>query len=137
MLNLTTHEKRKIPGSEGYFGPSWSRDGRYIAADAIDSKTIVLFDFATAKWTNLDSGTGVLRWSPDNRFLYHLSNENGPALVRVRMSDRKVERVAPLNSVRLAGFLAGVAFGLTPDGVPIILRDTGTEEIYSLDWHDN
>ena len=57
MLNLTTHEKRKIPGSEGYFGPSWSRDGRYIAADAIDSKTIVLFDFATAKWTNLDSGT--------------------------------------------------------------------------------
>jgi serine/threonine protein kinase/Tol biopolymer transport system component len=137
MLNLTTHEKRKIPGSEGYFGPAWSPDGRYIAANAIDSQTIVLFDFATGKWTNLDSGTGVLRWSPDSRFLYHLSNENGPAVVRVRMSDRKVERIAPLNSVRLAGFLAGVAFGLTPDGVPIILRDTGTEEIYSLDWHDN
>ena len=137
MLNLAAHEKRKIPGSEGYFGAAWSPDGRYIAANAIDSQTIVLFNFATGKWTNLDSGTGVLRWSPDSRFLYHLSYENGPAVVRVRMSDRKVERIAPLNSVRLAGFLAGVAFGLTPDGVPIILRDTGTEEIYSLDWHDN
>ncbi len=137
MLNLAAHEKRKIPGSEGYFGAAWSPDGRYIASNAIDSQTIVLFNFATGKWTNLDSGTGVLRWSPDSRFLYHLSYENGPAVVRVRMSDRKVERIAPLNSVRLAGFLAGVAFGLTPDGVPIILRDTGTEEIYSLDWHDN
>ncbi len=46
-------------------------------------------------------------------------------------------RIASLKGVRLAGFLAGIAFGLTPDGDPIILRDTGTEEIYSLDWHDN
>ena len=56
----------------------------------------MLFDFETGKWTNLDSGTGVLRWSPDSKFLYHLSCENGPAVVRVRMSDRKVERVASL-----------------------------------------
>jgi hypothetical protein len=58
-----------------------------------------------------------------------------PAVVRIRMSDRKVERVAGLSGVRLAGFLAGIAFGVTPDGDPIILRDTGTEEIYSLDWN--
>ncbi len=137
ILNLTTHEKRKIPGSEDYFAPAWSPDGHYIAAEAIDSRTVVLFDFETGKWTNLDSGAGVLRWSPDSKFLYHLTSENGMAVVRVRISDRKVERVASLNGVRLAGFLAGIGYGLTPDGDPIILRDTGTEEIYSLDWHDN
>jgi hypothetical protein len=30
--------------------------------------------------------------------------------------------------------MAGVAFGMSPDDSPIILRDTGTEEVYSLDW---
>jgi eukaryotic-like serine/threonine-protein kinase len=135
ILNLTTHQKQKIAGSEGYFGPAWSPDGRFIAANSIESQTIVLFDFATGKWASLDSGAGVLRWSPDSKFLYHVSPENGPAVVRVRMSDRKVERIASLKGVRLAGFLAGIAFGVTPDGVPIILRDTGTEEIYSLDWN--
>jgi hypothetical protein len=30
--------------------------------------------------------------------------------------------------------MAGLEFGLTPEGAPIVLRDVGTQEIYSLAW---
>ena len=95
----------------------------------------MLFDVQAGNWSELDSGTGVLRWSPDSKFLYHLQYQNGPAIVRVRIGDRKTERVASLSDIQLTGFMAGLGFGLAADGAPIILRDTGTEEIYSLDWH--
>jgi Tol biopolymer transport system component len=135
IQNLPAREKRKIPGSDGFFAPSWSPDGRYIAANSTRSAAVMLFDVQAGKWSELDSGTGVLRWSPDSKFLYHLQYQNGPAIVRVRISDRKAERVASLSDIHLTGFMAGIGFGLGPDGTPIILRDTGTEEIYSLDWH--
>jgi Tol biopolymer transport system component len=133
-FNLTTHEKKKLPGSDELFSGFWSPDGRYIAANSLTSGTVMLFDFKTNKWTALDTGISVMQWSRDSKYLYHLSRGKDPAVVRVRMSDLKVEPVASLSGVRQTGFLAGVAFGLTPDGCPIILRDNGTEEIYSLDW---
>jgi Tol biopolymer transport system component len=135
IQNLTTREKRKIPSSDGFFAPSWSPDGRYIAANSTRSPAVMLFDVQTSNWSELESGTGILRWSPDGKFLYYLQYKNGPAIVRVRISDRKVERVASLGDIHLTGFMAGLGFGLGSDGTPIILRDSGTEEIYSLDWH--
>lgn len=54
---------------------------------------------------------------------------------RVHVSDRRTEEVASLKGVRQTGRLAGLDFGLTPDGAPLILRDIGTQEVYSLDWH--
>jgi serine/threonine protein kinase/Tol biopolymer transport system component len=134
VLNLTTHEKQKIPGSEGFFAPTWSPDGRYIAAMSIQSQKAALFDSQTKQWTELDSAVGVLRWSRDGKFLYYLQYGMDPAVMRIRIGDRRTERVASLSGVRQAGFMAGVAFGMSPDDSPIILRDTGTEEVYSLDW---
>jgi hypothetical protein len=55
--------------------------------------------------------------------------------MRVRVTDRREEEVASLKGIRQAGRLAGLEFGLTPDGAPIVLRDVGTQEIYSLDWY--
>lgn len=135
IQNLTTREKHKIPDSDGFFAPSWSPDGRYIAANSTRSPEIMLFDVKARKWSKLNDGIGVLRWSPDSKFVYHLQYGHGPTIVRVRMSDRTSEAVASLADIHLTGVMAGLGFGLSPDGAPIILRDTGTEEIYSLDWH--
>ena len=59
----------------------------------------------------------------------------GPDAARVRISDRQLEEVASLKEIRQAGRLAGLEFGMTPDGAPMVLKDVGTQEIYSLDWH--
>jgi hypothetical protein len=36
--------------------------------------------------------------------------------------------------VKRAGANGSFWFGLAPDDSPIVLRDTGTQEIYALDW---
>jgi hypothetical protein len=53
--------------------------------------------------------------------------------MRVRLRDHKVERVADLKNFRQAGFY-NVWLSLAPDDSPLLLRDTGTQEIYALDW---
>ena len=45
-------------------------------------------------------------------------------------------RVAVHRLELTTGRLAGLDFGLTPDGAPLILRDVGTQEVYALDWHE-
>lgn len=57
-----------------------------------------------------------------------------PAILRVRISDRKVERVADLKDVSRAWGVFGFWFGLGPDDFPLILRGTSSDEIYALDW---
>jgi len=41
--------------------------------------------------------------------------------------------VADLKNFRQAGYY-GIWLGLAPDDSPVLLRDTGTQEIYALDW---
>jgi hypothetical protein len=53
--------------------------------------------------------------------------------MRVRLRDHRVERVADLKNFRQAGFY-NVWLSLAPDDSPLLLRDTGTEEVYALDW---
>jgi DNA-binding winged helix-turn-helix (wHTH) protein/Tol biopolymer transport system component len=136
VLNLKTQNVESLPGSEGFFAPSWSPDGRYIGAMASDGQRIMLFDFKSRAWTDLAHGSGLMKWSRDGRYLYYLRYGPESAVMRVRVSDRQEEEVASLKGIRQAGRLAGLEFGLTPDGVPIVLRDVGTQEIYALDWSE-
>jgi NurA-like 5'-3' nuclease len=62
-----------------------------------------------------------------------LHEENQPSVMRVRIRDRKIERVADLKNFRQTGFYS-VWLSLAPDDSPLLLRDTGTQEIYALDW---
>jgi hypothetical protein len=58
------------------------------------------------------------------------------ALLRVRVDDHAVEKVASLEHMKRAGLNGGFWFGITPDNSPLVLRDTGTQEIYALDWQE-
>jgi hypothetical protein len=55
------------------------------------------------------------------------------ALVRIRISDHKTEQVVDLKNFSTTGRYGG-GLSLTPDDSPLLLRDTGTQDVYSVDW---
>ena len=134
ILDINTHQLSTLPGSTGLYAPRWSPDGRYIAAMTFDSRSLMLFDFETQKWEEIAKITlGFPNWSKSGEYVYFLHEENQPSVMRVRIRDRKLERVADLKNFRQAGFWS-VWLGMAPDDSPLLLRDTGTQEIYALDW---
>jgi eukaryotic-like serine/threonine-protein kinase len=136
MLDLKTHLVSALPGSRGLFSPRWSPDGRYIVAMAGDSLSLVLFDFQTQKWLQLAKGrVGFPNWSRDGRYVYFLRSLENRAVLRVRIADRKVEQVADLANFPIVGS-HGPWLGLDPDDSILVLKDTGLQDIYALDWEE-
>jgi Tol biopolymer transport system component/predicted Ser/Thr protein kinase len=134
VLDLSNHQVSTLPGSQGLFSPRWSPDGRYLLAMPINSLSMVLFDFQTEKWSEIMKGSaGFPNWSADGRYVYFLRWPENPAVLRVRASDRKVERVADLKNLRITGYFS-IWLGVAPDDSPLLLRDTGSQDIYALDW---
>jgi Tol biopolymer transport system component len=136
MLDLKTRQVSTLSGSEGLYSPHWSPDGRYILAKSLDSPKLMLFDFSTHKWAELvNSPADYPNWSHDASYIYFINPYIAePAVYRVRISDRKLELVTSLSRQRLGWSIAGKWTGLAGDDSPLVLRDTGSEEIYALDW---
>jgi Tol biopolymer transport system component/DNA-binding winged helix-turn-helix (wHTH) protein len=131
ILSLTTRRISILPGSQGLFSPHWSPNGRCIAALSSDSQSIMLFDLRTQKWSELARIVGAYPiWSHDGQYLYFEHPGSQPVLMRVRVQDRKIEQ---LFSLQMPRFRPWSWFALTPDDVPILMRDVGAQEIYALD----
>jgi Tol biopolymer transport system component len=135
VVDLATQKVETLPGSEGLFVGTWSPDGTRAAAWGANGRDLMVFDFKSQVWAKVAEGGGFLKWSHDGAFVYFLKTGQESSVMRVRVDTHKVEKVASLKGMRLAGRLAGIAFALTPAGDPLVLRDVGTQEIYSLDWH--
>jgi serine/threonine protein kinase/Tol biopolymer transport system component len=134
VLDLGSHQVSTLPGSEGLFSPRWSPDGRYVLGMPINSIGLLLFDLQTQKWSQLlKAEIAFPAWSADGRYVYFLRVPDNPAVLRLRVSDRKVERVADLKNLPLSG-LYGSWLALTPDDAPMLLRDAGSQDVYALDW---
>ncbi len=134
IFDLKTNQVSTLPDSKGFFSSRWSPDGRYLVAMPSASRSLMLFDFGTQKWGELAHITcGFPNWSKNGDYVYFLHEENQPAVMRIRIRDRKIEKVADLKNFRQTGFWT-VWLGMAPDDSPLLLRDTGTQEIYALDW---
>jgi hypothetical protein len=53
--------------------------------------------------------------------------------MRIRVSDRVMERVSDLTNLPDAGNL-GAWVGLDSDDSPLLFKDMGAQDIYALDW---
>lgn len=129
-LNVTT-----IPDSNNMIAPQYSPDGQYLAAVSIAGNRLLLFNVATKQWSDLtQTAIGSFRWSSDGKLVYF---DNGfraeQALYRVRLSDHRVEQVASLKDFRRVVTPWSTWFGVAPDGSPLLMRDTGSQEVYALD----
>ncbi|HET9178557.1 MAG TPA: protein kinase [Terriglobia bacterium] len=138
-LDLKSGKQTRLPGSEGLYSARWSPDGRYVVATPPDNKNMVIFDFSSQKWTQLTSLPQQTweEWSHDGQFVYFwgTSAKGEPAIYRVRVSTRKVEEIVSLKDFRQAPGLFGGWVGLNPDDSPLLVKDTGTQDIVSMDFH--
>ncbi|HEX6821836.1 MAG TPA: protein kinase [Candidatus Sulfotelmatobacter sp.] len=134
ILEVETGQLSTLPGSEGLYSPRWSPDGRHISAFSADSKSLLLFDMRTQKWSELANGSlSWLNWSHDSKFVYVLDYRGKDAVVRIRIADKKVEQVLDLKDFVTVGRYGGW-LALTPDDSPLLLHDTGSQDVYSVDW---
>jgi Tol biopolymer transport system component len=134
-VDIETLRVATLPGSEQLQIPVRSPNGRYLVAITVDGQKLMLFDFASQKWSEVASmSVGFTQWSTDSNYVYFDTGYSAdPAVYRVRITDEKLERIASLKDFRRAvtGFVTWS--GLTPDGSPLLMRDTGTQEVYALD----
>jgi eukaryotic-like serine/threonine-protein kinase len=136
FLDLKTNQTSPIPGSQGLYSPHWSPDGRYIAAQSADDSKLLLYDVSTRKWQNFATvNAAYFNWSHDGRYIYMTTAGADLAFARIGLlGDRHLERLANLNKVQLFTGAFGTWTGIAPDDSLLLLRDTSSDEIYSLDW---
>ena len=133
ILDLKTRQVSMLPGSDKLFSPRWSPDGQYMIGLPADSLGLRLFDFKTQKWAVLTNTAAYYpAWSRDGQYVYYLQ-QGSQGLVRIGIRDRKVEQVVDLKGFQMTGYW-GMWLGLAPDDSPLLLKDTGSQEIVALDW---
>jgi eukaryotic-like serine/threonine-protein kinase len=137
VLDLRTGQVTTLPGSQGFFSPRWSPDGRFIVATSLDAHRLVIFDVATRQWTDLvpPGRYGFPNWTPDGTaVIFRSAASDEIAIKRVTIADRRVETIVDTTGLNQATGFWGTWVGLAADGSPMVLLDAGTHDIYALDW---
>ena len=137
-LDVKTRETRMVPGSTGFDGAHWSPDGKYAAAADVPHHKLMLFDFASQRWSELSDGAPFgwgIRWSSDSRYVYyqHLEQGEGQPIFRVRISDRKVEQITTARQILRADVLRYAMAGITPDNSPLASLTHRSSDVYALE----
>jgi hypothetical protein len=93
-------------------------------------------DRFTQQWAEIASMPfGYPSWPHDGQYLYFDTTfTEDSALFRIRISDRKMERLASLKGIRRFWGDWGEWTGLTPDDSILLVRDTSSQEIYALEF---
>nr|WP_218884828.1 winged helix-turn-helix domain-containing protein [Edaphobacter lichenicola] len=131
-FDVVTRKATVLPESEGLLVPRWSPDGRFISAMTLDTVSLRLLDLSSGRWTKLDTGAVAFpEWSHDGRWIYYVRWTADPSVQRIRASDGRREQVADLEGARYTGTYT-LWMGLDQADAPMMLRDEGTDDIYSL-----
>jgi Tol biopolymer transport system component len=135
VLDLESKQVSKLPGSDGLFSPRWSPDGRYIAAMPLDHSRLLLFDLTTRKWEGLGNRSARNpQWSGDGRYIYFNSSGTEPGIYRVRISDRKLERILKREDIPRGDVVDFGSGAVTPDGSLLVWLAQRSADLYALEW---
>jgi Tol biopolymer transport system component len=134
IANLETRQVTILPGSDGFWSPRWSPDGRYMTAlPRAQGNGLPVYDFTTRHWhvVPISGKTDFPTFSRDSRFIYFLRYGRDMGMFRVPVAGGKVERVVDLTNWHFTGFFEYSA-SLDPTDAPLVLRDTGSDDLYAL-----
>lgn len=141
VLDLATRKISIMPGSAGFYAPSWSPDGRYLVAIAQNPSRMVLYSVQSGTWKDLrtfDSAWGYWVWAGDSKSLYLAMKEAGPAtepgIYQMAIADGKWNQVTRFDGLTVnpdgwEGFPS-----LTSDGRLVMMSDTSVVQVYSAEW---
>jgi Tol biopolymer transport system component len=138
VVDLKTHQMTPLPGAEGLVSPRRSPDGHYLAAITLDYKTLMLYEFATQKWSKWVAERGniaYMTWSKDSKYLYFDNFfTDHPTSRRIKLGDTHSEELFKLTGLhQYQGTPSGTWSGLAPDGSKLYVQDLSTQEVYALD----
>jgi Tol biopolymer transport system component/DNA-binding winged helix-turn-helix (wHTH) protein len=137
LLELASRRSTALAGTDGICCPRWSPDGRYLLAAHAEADDLLLYEFASQKWTVIAKGLGpigYMEWTDSGRsIVFDTLRVPEPAFYRLRLSDLHLDTIAKIGDVRRYYGPFGPWTGIAPDGSPLLVRDISNEEIYSLD----
>jgi Tol biopolymer transport system component/DNA-binding winged helix-turn-helix (wHTH) protein len=137
LLEVASRRNTTLAGTDGICCPRWSPDGRYLLASHADYNDLLLYEFATQKWTVIAKGLGALgymEWTDGGKsILFDTLLVPEPAFYRLRLSDLHLDTIVKIGDVRRYFGPFGPWTGIAADGSPLLVRDISNEEIYSLD----
>ncbi len=132
VIDLSTRETKKLPGSDGLLAPRWSPDGKYVAAVDTQAHLWLYGINDQSRMVLATVGPAFLQWSGDSKYVY-FENAGISAWHRVGIQDRRIEQVASLAGLHMP-FASMGWVGMTPEGAVIASRDVSTRNIYAIDW---
>ncbi len=95
----------------------------------------MVFTSADKTWSELWRGAfdyySISRYGA--YFYFDSEWQDGPAVSRLHMSDRKLEKVVSLRDFPRVRGAYGTWFDLAPDDSPLLLRNLSTEQLFELD----
>ena len=139
VVDTQSGQSSPVPGSEGLFSPHWSPDGEFLAALSTDSRTLVLYDWRSAKWSEWLKEPYPIsfpRWAADSKSIVFDAMYPNPSFRRIRIGETKSELFVETKDLKLFRGVWGAWTGLAPDGSPLLVRDISSEEIYALELKD-
>jgi Tol biopolymer transport system component len=99
IFDLARERSETIPGTLDFYGPSWSPDGRVIAAslhlkDKMPAE-LAIYDMAQRKWSRFKTPmfAGIQGFSHDSKYVYSYTYNGGLTFYRMRISDGMVESI--------------------------------------------
>jgi Tol biopolymer transport system component len=142
ILDLATRNISIMPGSEGFYVPSWSPDGKYMVAIAENPSRMVLYSAASKTWKDLrifKAPWPYWVWANDGKSVYFAVKEAGldgePGIYQLTIGTGEWNQVAKFNglTVNLDGWEGFPS--ITADGQIGMMTDTSVVQIYSAKWN--
>ncbi len=135
IVDLATHHVTEMPNTRGYYFPSWSPDGKYLVAIAMNPARMMLYTAATGAWREVkrfDVPWGYWTWSRDSKSIYMALVDEERGIYRLAIPEPKWEKMGTMERIDARDVDSFVS--LAPDGQPAIMSHAGAAQIYELNW---
>jgi serine/threonine protein kinase/Tol biopolymer transport system component len=141
VLDLETRKVSIMPGSEFFFVPSWSPDGKYMVAIAQNPSRMVLYTAASGTWKDLKIFKAPWQywvWANDSRSVYFAMRDpepgEQPGMYQLTIADGKWEQAAKFDGLTVNRDVLEGFPSMTADGRVAMMRDTSVVQIYWAKW---